>query len=181
MGYNLSRAVGPAIAGYAIAGLSIAAPFWCCCAGNLALLAALIWWRAPRRPTDTLPAERLISAMMTGVRYVRYSREMDATLIRSIFEPRYETVSSAPTNAGISRGLAEPSASKSGIDVEVLEDVGAAGFARDGAIAVLHHAGAARGEDEHGGGGDVKELESIAAGAADIDHWPGKVRIVEAG
>ena len=82
--YNVARAIGPAIAGYAIAGLSIAAPFWCCCAGNLALLAALIWWRAPRRPTDTLPAERLISAMMTGVRYVRYSREMDATLIRSI-------------------------------------------------------------------------------------------------
>jgi len=82
--YNVARAIGPAIAGYAIAGLSIAAPFWCCCGGNLALLAALIWWRAPRRPTDTLPAERLISAMMTGVRYVRYSREMDATLIRSI-------------------------------------------------------------------------------------------------
>ena len=81
--YNVARAIGPAIAGYAIAGLSIAVPFWCCCGGNLALLAALIWWRAPRRPTDTLPAERLISAMMTGVRYVRYSREMDATLIRA--------------------------------------------------------------------------------------------------
>ena len=64
-------------------GLSIAVPFWCCCGGNLALLAALIWWRAPRKPTETLPAERLISAMMTGVRYVRYSREMDATLIRA--------------------------------------------------------------------------------------------------
>ena len=83
-GYNVARAIGPAIAGYAIAKLSIAVPFWCCCAGNLALLAALIWWRAPRRPKETLPAERLISAMTTGVRYVRYSREMDATLIRAI-------------------------------------------------------------------------------------------------
>ena len=81
--YNVARAIGPAIAGYAIAGLSIAVPFWCCCGGNLALLAALIWWRAPRKPNETLPAERLISAMMTGVRYVRYSREMDATLIRA--------------------------------------------------------------------------------------------------
>ena len=52
--------------------------------GNLAILAALIWWRAPKRPKETLPAERLISAMTTGVRYVRYSREMDATLIRAI-------------------------------------------------------------------------------------------------
>ena len=42
----------------------------------------LFWWRAPRRPTETLPAERLVSAMTAGVRYVRYSREMDATLIR---------------------------------------------------------------------------------------------------
>ena len=83
-GYNVARAIGPAIAGYAIAKLSIAVPFWCCCVGNLALLAALIWWRAPRRPKETLPAERLISAMTTGVRYVRYSREMDATLIRTI-------------------------------------------------------------------------------------------------
>ena len=83
-GYNVARAIGPAIAGYAIARLSIAVPFWCCCVGNLALLAALIWWRAPRKPKETLPAERLVSAMTTGVRYVRYSREMDATLIRTI-------------------------------------------------------------------------------------------------
>jgi MFS family permease len=83
-GYNVARAIGPAVAGYAIARLSIAFPFWCCCVGNLMLLAALIWWRAPRRPQETLPAERLISAMTAGVRYVRYSREMDATLIRAI-------------------------------------------------------------------------------------------------
>jgi predicted MFS family arabinose efflux permease len=82
--YNVARAIGPAIAGYAIASLSIAVPFWCCCVGNLVLLAALIWWRAPRRPKETLPAERLISAMTAGLRCVRYSREMDATLIRAI-------------------------------------------------------------------------------------------------
>jgi MFS family permease len=82
--YNVARAIGPVFAGYAIARFSIAVPFWCCCAGNLGLLAALIWWRAPRRPKETLPAERLISAMTTGLRYVRYSREMDATLIRAV-------------------------------------------------------------------------------------------------
>jgi predicted MFS family arabinose efflux permease len=82
--YNVARAIGPAIAGYAIARFSVALPFWCCFAGNLALLAALIWWRPPPRPKETLPAERLIAAMTTGVRYVRYSREMDATLIRAI-------------------------------------------------------------------------------------------------
>jgi MFS family permease len=48
--YNVARAIGPAIAGYAIARFSIALPFWGCCVGNLMLLAALIWWRAPPRP-----------------------------------------------------------------------------------------------------------------------------------
>ena len=76
--------IGPVIAGFAIARLGVDVPFWCCWVGNLALVAALIWWRAPRRAKETLPAERLISAMMTGVRYVRYSREMDATLIRAV-------------------------------------------------------------------------------------------------
>jgi MFS family permease len=47
--YNVSRAVGPAIAGLGIAAFGIALPFWCFCAGNLAVLAALFWWRAPRR------------------------------------------------------------------------------------------------------------------------------------
>jgi predicted MFS family arabinose efflux permease len=82
--YSLARAIGPAIAGFAIARLSIGVPFWCCFAGNLLLTAALIWWRAPRRSKETLPAERLISAMTTGVRYVRFSRDMDATLIRAL-------------------------------------------------------------------------------------------------
>ena len=82
--YSRARAIGPAIAGFAIAMLGIGVPFWCRFAGNLGLAVALIWWRAPRRPQETLPAERLISAMTTGVRYVRYSREMDATLIRAL-------------------------------------------------------------------------------------------------
>jgi MFS family permease len=82
--YNLARAVGPVIAGFAIARQGVDVPFWCCWVGNLAFVAALIWWRAPRRARETLPAERLITAMMTGIRYVRYSREMDATLIRAV-------------------------------------------------------------------------------------------------
>jgi MFS family permease len=80
--YNVARAIGPAIAGFAIARFGNAVPFWCCCLGNLLLLITLFWWQAPRRPKETLPAERIVSAISTGVRYVRYSREMDATLIR---------------------------------------------------------------------------------------------------
>jgi len=82
--YNVSRAIGPAIGGLAIAAVSIALPFWCFCVGNLAVLAALLWWRAPLRAKETLPAERLFSAVRTGLRYARNNRDIDSTLIRAI-------------------------------------------------------------------------------------------------
>ncbi len=82
--FNVSRAIGPALGGFTIAALSIDFPFWCYCAGNLALVAAVLWWRAPRRCRETLPAERLTSAVRTGLRYVRHNRDMDATLIRAV-------------------------------------------------------------------------------------------------
>jgi MFS family permease len=82
--YNVSRAIGPAIGGLGIAAFSIALPFWCFCAGNIAVLGVLIWWRAPRRTRETLPAERLISALRTGLRYARNNRDIDSTLIRAV-------------------------------------------------------------------------------------------------
>ena len=62
---------------------SIDVPFWCYCAGNLAIVAAVVWWRAPRKAKETLPAERFTSAVRAGLRYVRHNRDMDATLIRA--------------------------------------------------------------------------------------------------
>ena len=83
-GYNLSRALGPALGGLAISTLSIKAPFWVYCAANLMLLVVLIWWRRPRKAPETLPAERLVSAMIAGLRYARNNRDLDATLIRAV-------------------------------------------------------------------------------------------------
>ncbi len=82
--YNVSRAIGPAIGGLAIAAVSIALPFWCFCIGNVAVLAALMWWRAPRRARESLPAERLASALRTGLRYARNNRDINSTLIRAL-------------------------------------------------------------------------------------------------
>jgi MFS family permease len=82
--YNVSRAIGPALGGLGIAAFSIALPFWCFCVGNIAVLAALIWWRTPRRTKETLPAERLLSALRTGLRYARNNRDIDATIIRAV-------------------------------------------------------------------------------------------------
>lgn len=82
--YNVSRAIGPALAGLGIAAFSIGLPFWFFCLGNVAVLGALFWWRAPRRTKETLPAERLLSALRTGLRYARNNRDIDATLIRAV-------------------------------------------------------------------------------------------------
>jgi len=82
--YNVSRAIGPALGGLAISAFSIEVPFWWYCAGNLVLLVAVVWWRCPRRPKETLPAERFISALKAGVRYVRHNRDIDSTLARAI-------------------------------------------------------------------------------------------------
>lgn len=82
--YNLSRAVGPALGGLAIGALSIEAPFWAFSASNLALIAALLWWRAPRKGSESLPAERLSSAIRTGLRYAANNRHLGATLIRAV-------------------------------------------------------------------------------------------------
>ncbi len=83
VGFNLSRAVGPALGGVAIAALGIAVPFWIFCISNFGIIAALFWWRAPRKASDTLPAERLTSAVRTGVRYAANNQYLRATLMRA--------------------------------------------------------------------------------------------------
>jgi predicted MFS family arabinose efflux permease len=82
--YNVSRAIGPALGGFAIAAVGIEFPIWCYCLGNAALAAAVLWWRAPRRIQETLPAERFVSAVRAGLRYVRHNRDMDSTIIRAV-------------------------------------------------------------------------------------------------
>src|ERR1700731_853110 len=49
---NVSRAVGPALAGLIIVAWGLAAPFWLNAFGTLGVIAALIWWR-PAADTAT--------------------------------------------------------------------------------------------------------------------------------
>ncbi len=84
VGFNISRAVGPALGGLMIAVLGIAAPFWFNAISNMATVGALLWWRAPSRPAERLPAERLASAINTGLRYTRHNPHLRATLIRAV-------------------------------------------------------------------------------------------------
>jgi len=83
-GYNVSRALGPALGGVAITAVGFRLPFWVYVATNVLVLAALLWWRPPRKAPETLPAERFVAAVAAGLRYARNNRDLDATLIRAI-------------------------------------------------------------------------------------------------
>ena len=83
VGINISRAVGPALAGLIIGLLGIAAPFWINALSNLGAIAALLWWNPPARGAHPLPAERFGSAMQVGLRHARRNPHLRATLLRA--------------------------------------------------------------------------------------------------
>src|SRR6202041_513232 len=80
--FNIGRAAGPALGGLVIAALGIAIPFWVFASSNVGIIAALIWWRSPRKGTHGLPAERLASAVRAGVRHAANNPYLGATLVR---------------------------------------------------------------------------------------------------
>jgi predicted MFS family arabinose efflux permease len=84
VGFNISRAVGPALGGATIAAAGIAAPFWLNAISNLATVGALMWWRSPQKPAGHLPAERFFSAINTGFRHARHNPHLRATLTRAL-------------------------------------------------------------------------------------------------
>nr|WP_240940311.1 MFS transporter [Planosporangium flavigriseum] len=79
---NLSRAVGPAIGGVIVAVLGAAAAFTFNALSYLSSLIALKRWPRPPEPRP-LGAEPIISAMRTGLAYVRYSPPVRAVLVHS--------------------------------------------------------------------------------------------------
>src|SRR5271166_503258 len=83
VGYNISRTIGPALGGLIIVKFGMATPFFIFAAANLGVIAALAWWRAPARQTASLPAERLSSALRTGLRHAANNRLLWATLVRT--------------------------------------------------------------------------------------------------
>jgi len=83
-GVNVSRAIGPALAGAIIAPLGIAAPFVVNAVSNFGSIGALISWREPKRTTSALPVEPFGSAIRIGFRYAANSPSLRGTLIRTL-------------------------------------------------------------------------------------------------
>jgi predicted MFS family arabinose efflux permease len=85
VGINVSRAVGPALAGVIIGALNIAAPFWINAVSNLVVIAALFWWRGATAAPHALPPEHFTPAMVIGLRHARFNPSLRATMIRAAF------------------------------------------------------------------------------------------------
>ena len=82
IGFNLARAVGPAVGGAVVAGFGTEAAFLLNGITALALVLVLLAWRR-QLPKDDLPRERLMSAVVTGLRYVGETAALRAILTRA--------------------------------------------------------------------------------------------------
>ena len=83
-GFNVSRAIGPALAGAIIGPFGIAVPFVINAVSNFGVIAALIGWRQPTAPAVTLPSERFSGALGTGFRYAMNNPDLRATFVRTV-------------------------------------------------------------------------------------------------
>jgi MFS family permease len=83
VGFNISRAIGPALGGAITAWLGMVMPFLINTVSNLGVIGALLWWR-PSRERNRLPAERFGRAIRTGFRHAVSNPHLRATLLRSV-------------------------------------------------------------------------------------------------
>jgi MFS family permease len=81
--FNLARAAGPALGGFVVAWIGSGANFLLNAASFLGVMIVLYAWRRESRP-GVLPAERMLSAIRVGVRYVRYAPALRAVLVRTV-------------------------------------------------------------------------------------------------
>ena len=84
IGVNISRVIGPALAGVIILSAGIAAPFWLNAVSNLGVIVVLLWWRPPAKRARDLPPEHFSAAIRAGLRYARYHGTLRATLARAV-------------------------------------------------------------------------------------------------
>src|SRR5258705_3476150 len=81
IGINVSRAIGPAIAGVLVSAVGPWLVFALDAMSCLGILAVLLQWRRERRQS-ALPAERFVSAIRVGLRFITHTRSLQAVLIR---------------------------------------------------------------------------------------------------
>lgn len=83
VGVNISRAIGPAIAGILVSMVGPWLTFGLNAVSFLAVIVVLFTWKKPKQES-LLPAERLFGALRAGWRYARSSRPLQHVLVRAI-------------------------------------------------------------------------------------------------
>lgn len=84
MGINIARAIGPAIAGFLIATIGLAAPFIANAISLVIIIVALMIWRPTTAAGRSLPPEPLLNAMSTGLRHARHNAALKSVLLRAL-------------------------------------------------------------------------------------------------
>src|SRR5919201_2183634 len=80
-GFNVARAVGPALGGLVVAAAGPTAVFLLNAASFLGVLVAIYRWRRAHVPSDA-PPEDMLGATAAGMRYVRHAPALQAVLVR---------------------------------------------------------------------------------------------------
>jgi MFS family permease len=93
IGFNLTRAIGPALAGFLILLGGSGLTFSMYAVSILAVIGALVMWRRDARRFTGLPREHLFSAMRAGMRFVRNTPAIQHAMVRTIC---YSIPASAP-------------------------------------------------------------------------------------
>jgi MFS family permease len=87
-GYNLARAVGPALGGLMVAAfatvmMGAGAVFLVNSLSFVAVIIVLYQWRSTPLYKSALPTERLSGALWSGLRYLRHTPDLRATFVRT--------------------------------------------------------------------------------------------------
>jgi MFS family permease len=82
-GFNLARAIGPAVGGLIVAAAGPAAVFLLNAASFLGIIAVIYRWQPPPRAPSSQP-ERMRSALAAGIRFTRYAPALRAVLVRTV-------------------------------------------------------------------------------------------------
>lgn len=83
LGFNISRAIGPALGGVVVAVAGVASAFVLDALSFIGILAALLWWRPARAQRPARP-EALGGAMRAGLRYAWNSLALRRVLLRAL-------------------------------------------------------------------------------------------------
>jgi MFS family permease len=83
VGFNLARAVGPALGGLMLAAINPGAVFLLNALSFAGVIVVLYFWNRVPQEESTTAGESIVSATWAGLRYVRYSPGIRSVLVRS--------------------------------------------------------------------------------------------------